>query len=137
MWHLIPLLGTLLDKLLPDPAAAAAAKLEILKLAQSGELAQLEAVKALNLAQIEVNQNDASSPRAFQANARPSILWVCAMALAWDTVVRPMATMAWVMAGHAAPVLPTLSTDQLYGLLTGLLGLSGYRTFEKVKGVAQ
>ena len=71
-----------------------------------------------------------------QRNGRPFILWVCGVALAWDTVLRPVATFGAALAGHPLPVLPNLSTDQLYGLLFGLLGLGGLRTVEKVKGVA-
>ena len=41
--NLIPLLGNLMDRLFPDPKTAADAKLEVMKLAQSGELAQLNA----------------------------------------------------------------------------------------------
>lgn len=41
---LIPLLGTIFDKVIPDPQAAAAdAKLRVLELTQKGELAALDA----------------------------------------------------------------------------------------------
>ncbi len=39
---LIPLFGTLLDKIFPDPTAAAAAKLKLLELEQSGDLEELK-----------------------------------------------------------------------------------------------
>ena len=61
---------------------------------------------------------------------------MCGVALGWDTIGRPMLTLAWVMYGHPAPELPTLSTEQLYTTLAGLLGLGGYRTIEKTKGTA-
>ena len=42
MWQaLIPILGTIFDKIIPDPAAAADAKLKAMELAQRGELAAL------------------------------------------------------------------------------------------------
>jgi hypothetical protein len=133
---ILPALMDIINKLIPDPAQKAAAQLQMMQLAQSGELAQMEAVKALNLAQIDVNKSDAQSPRAYQANARPTILWVCGAALAWDTVLRPALTFGAAMAGHPLPPMPTLSSDQLYGLLTGLLGLGAMRTAEKIKGAA-
>ena len=44
MWQaLIPVLGTIFDKIIPDPAAAADAKLKAMELAQRGELAVLDA----------------------------------------------------------------------------------------------
>lgn len=138
MWPtLIPILAQLLEKILPDPAAAADAKLKLLELAQSGELAKLEADKAITLAQIDVNKADAAGASWLQRNWRPFIGWVCGFALAWDTILRPMLTYGYTMAtGHAVPPMPTLSSEQLYSLLFGLLGLGGYRTFEKVKGAA-
>lgn len=59
---LIPLFSTLLDKLIPDKGAADAAKLEFLRMAQAGELAQLTANTSLAQGQIEVNKVEAASP---------------------------------------------------------------------------
>lgn len=137
MWQaLIPVLGTLFDRVIPDPAAASAAKLQVMELAQKGELAALDAETRLALGQIETNKADSQGASPMQRNWRPAIGWVCAAALAWDTIVRPMLTFGFAMAGHAVPDMPVLSSDQLYGLLFGLLGLGGLRTVEKVKGAA-
>lgn len=122
---LIPLLGNLLDKLLPDPKAAAEAKLELLRMAQAGELAQLD-----------VNKAEAQSADPFTSRWRPLIGYICGLALAWDTIIKPMAITFYVLNGHPAPALPELSSDQIYGILFGMLGLGGLRTVEKVKGVA-
>lgn len=122
---LIPLLGTLLDKLLPDPKAAAEAKLELLRMAQAGELAQLE-----------VNKAEAQSADPFTSRWRPLIGYICGLALAWDTIIKPMAITGYILWGHPAPALPDLGDNQLMSLLFGLLGLGGLRTIEKVKGVA-
>jgi hypothetical protein len=138
MWNLLlPLLGDVLDKIIPDPQAAAAAKLEALKLAQAGQLAELDVQTKLALAQIDNNKADAQGASPMQRNWRPAIGWVCAAALAWDTIVRPILTFGMAYAGHQPPTLPTLSSEQLYSLLFGLLGLGGLRTVEKVKGAAQ
>lgn len=133
---MIPLLGQLLDRLLPDPKASADAKLELMRLAQSGELAQLNAGTSLALAQIDVAKVDAAGQSAMQRNARPFILWVCGVALAFDTLAKPLILYGAALAGHPLPPMPNLSTEQLYGLLFGVLGLGGYRTIEKVKGAA-
>lgn len=133
------LLGPLVDlvgKFIPDPQAKAAAQLEVMRMAQAGELAQLDAATRLALAQVDTNKADAQGAGPMQRNWRPFIGWVCGSALAWDTIGRPLLVLAWVMAGHQAPALPTLSTDQLYTTLFGLLGLGGYRTYEKTKGAA-
>lgn len=132
---LVPLLSGLLDKLIPDQQAAADAKLNLLDLAQRGELAVLDADKAIALAQIDVNKSDAQG-NTMQKGWRPFIGWVCGVALAWDTIGKPVLVFAAAYFGHPLPALPTLSTDQLYGLLFGLLGLGGFRTYEKIKGAA-
>jgi hypothetical protein len=136
MIQFLPILVTLVDKLLPDPTAQAHAKMELLRLAQTGELAQLTATKDIALAQIGVNQADAAGASTMQRNWRPFIGWVCGAALGWDTLLRPLLHFAAAWAGHPIPDTPALQSEQLYGLLAGLLGLGGFRTFEKVKGAS-
>lgn len=131
----IPAITQLLDKLIPDPAAKAQAQLEVLRMQQTGELANLSAMKDLALAQIGVNQQDAAGA-PMQRNWRPFIGWVCGLALAWDTIGKPVFITVMSTTGHPVPPLPDLSSEQLYGLLAGMLGLGGLRTFEKKAGVA-
>jgi Holin of 3TMs, for gene-transfer release len=131
--QLLPAIFALIGKLIPDPAAQADAQLKIMAMAQNGELAQLTAATQLAQGQIDVNKADSAGQSAMQRNWRPFIGWVCGAALAFDTIAKPVIIMAWVMAGHNAPVMPNLSTEQLYGLLFGLLGLGSLRTIEKVK----
>lgn len=118
-----------------DPEAKARAQSQALEVLTNGTFNE-RAEQSIALAQIDVNKADASGQSAMQRNGRPFILWVCGVALAWDTVARPVVTYAMVVAGHPLPTMPNLSTDQLYGLLGALLGLGGYRTIEKVKGAA-
>lgn len=137
MWQLLlPAITGIIDKIIPDAKAAADAKLRALELAQAGQLAELESVKALALAQMEVNKAEAQSGNAFAGGWRPLVGYVCAAALAWDTILKPMLVTGMAFAGHPAPALPDLSSEQLYSLLFGLLGLGSLRTVEKVKGAA-
>lgn len=133
MLQLIAALVPLLDKLIPDPQAAAEAKLRAVQLAQAGQLAELDATTKLALAQLQVAGADAAGQSPMQRTWRPFIGWVCGVALAWDTIGRPILTLGWVMTGHPAPELPNLTTDQLYGLLFGMLGLGAFRTYEKTR----
>jgi hypothetical protein len=137
MWpQLLAAIFGIVDKVIPDPQAAAAAKLEAMKLQASAEGASLEAATRLALAQVDVNKADANGQSAMQRNGRPFILWVCGIALAFDTIAKPVAVYAATIAGHPLPPMPNLSSDQLYSLLFGILGLGGLRTMEKVKGAA-
>jgi len=121
--------GKLIDRLWPDPAQADAAKLELLKLQQSGELAQITG-------QLEINKAEAASSSLLVAGWRPFIGWICGAALAYTFIAYPL--LLWATAAWWPDIKPpTLGTgDMLFELLLGMLGLGGLRTFEKVKGVA-
>ena len=83
-----------------------------------------------NLAQIDVNKEQAKHPSIFVAGVRPSIMWICAFGLGWQFVFQPIAI--WYMALTASPiVLPIIPTEGLLSLTLALLGLGGMRTFEK------
>lgn len=137
MWpQLITAVFGIIDKVLPDPQAAAAAKLEAMKLQASADGQRLEAETRLALAQIDTNKADATGASPMQRNARPFILWVCGLALAFDTLAKPLILYGAALHGIMLPAMPNLSTDQLYALLFGVLGLGGMRSYEKTKGVA-
>lgn len=128
-----PIIG-LIDKLIPDKGAADAAKLKLLELQQTGELAALDADLKLALGQLDVNKAEAESTSAFKGNWRPAVGWICAFALAYQMIVRPI--LAWVSAIYAWMPPPSLELDTLLTLLFGMLGLGAMRTAEKFKGVA-
>jgi hypothetical protein len=128
--------GKLIDRILPDQAAKAAANLELLKLAQNGELAALAADTDLAKGQLGVNQAEASHRSMFVAGWRPFIGWVCGSGLAFQFVIGPLATWIAALCGHPIAV-PALDMSTLTTLLLGMLGLGGMRTFEKVAKVAR
>lgn len=125
-----------IDRLWPDEAQRDLAKLELLKMQQSGELAQLTADTALATAQIGVNAENAKSSSVFVSGARPFILWGCGFAMIYAAMLEPMMRfLAVVVFGYLGsfPVLDTTLTTQV---LLGLLGLAGMRSVDKIKGVA-
>ena len=87
--------------------------------------------------QLEVNKAEAASSSMFVAGWRPAIGWVCAAALVFQYLVRPLVTAGFILAHHPLTVtLPGLD-DNLWQLLLGMLGMGTLRTFEKTKGVAR
>lgn len=120
--------GKVIDRLWPDPAQAAAAKLELIKLQQSGELAQITG-------QMQINQVEAASASVFVAGWRPFIGWICGAALAYKFVLAPALAFGLAAAGHPV-VLPVLDWSEMSTVLLGMLGLGALRTTEKIKGVA-
>lgn len=133
MWQaLIPAVTQILDKVLPDPQAAADAKLKMLELAQRGELAQLTAETQLAQGQIDINKVEAGSDSLFKSGWRPAAGWTCVGGLAYQIVLRPI--LGWAAANHWGwSMPPSLEMDTLMTLLFGLLGLGAYRTFEKTR----
>lgn len=137
MWPaLIPLIGNVLDKVFPDANAAAQAKLRLLEMQQAGELKALDADLQLALAQVQTNQAEAQSSSLFVSGWRPAVGWVCVAGLLWTFILHPALTWGLAIAGHAVP-LPNPAEEHLFELLFGLLGLGGFRTFEKMRGVAR
>ena len=120
--------GKVIDRLWPDPAQAAAAKLELMKLQQSGELQMV-------MGQLKVNEVEAASNSVFVAGWRPFIGWVCGMAFAYKFILAPFGVFVLTATGHPI-TLPVLDFTEMSTLLFGMLGLGGMRTLEKVKGVA-
>lgn len=135
MLQFLPLITSVLDKVLPDATAAADAKLKALELAQRGELAVLDADTRLALAQLEVNKVEAGTD-LFRGGWRPAVGWMCVAGLGYQLVLRPLLPWLVRVAGGEVPDLPSIDTETLMVLLTGMLGLGGLRTFEKVKGRA-
>lgn len=91
-------------------------------------MADRHAQEAL-LAQIEVNKAEASG-NWFAASWRPLCGYVCVLGLMVNFLVSPIA------AGFGF-IVPQADTSVMLPILTGMLGLAGMRSFEKVKKVAK
>lgn len=125
-----------LDKIFPDPAKAQEAKIELFKLQQTGELAQLAATTDLLKAQIDVNKVEAASADKFVSRGRPFVIWVCGLAFAYATILEPIARFICLVFLHYTGVFPLIDTTITLQALFGLLGLGAMRSWDKKNGVA-
>ncbi len=91
-------------------------------------LADKQAQQAM-LAQIEVNKAEAAG-NWFQASWRPLCGYVCVLGLAVNFLISPIA------AGFGFMV-PQADMSVMMPVLTGMLGLAGMRSYEKVKRVTK
>lgn len=132
---LIPLIGSVLEKVLPDPTQAADAKLKMLELVQKGELALLEADVALARGQMEINKAEAQTDN-FRGGWRPAAGWVCVSGLGYQFLLKPLLPWVFLVFGMELPPLPPIDNESLMVLLTGMLGLGGFRSYDKSKGKA-
>ena len=124
----------IINRLFPDPAAAAAAQLELLKMQQNGDLAQLASETDLAKLQIQVNVEEAKSTNWFVAGWRPFVGWTCGAGLAYVAVLEPLARFAAKVAFGYSGEFPSISTDITLQVLLGMLGLGAMRSVEKIKG---
>lgn len=116
---LIPLIGNVIDRVIPDPSEKMKLHLELAKLADAENArASQEA-----LAQSRTNAVEAGHRSIFVAGWRPAVGWVCAGALVYNVILAPMVK------------LPVADLGFLQTILLAMLGISASRTMEKIKGV--
>ncbi|MBM3388890.1 MAG: hypothetical protein FJY26_05200 [Betaproteobacteria bacterium] len=129
MTTLLDMSGKVIDRLWPDPVQAAQAKLELIKLQQSGELIQIAG-------QLEINKAEAANPNPFTSGWRPFIGWVCGAGFALQLVVGPLGQWIATLAGHPVK-FPQMDLGTMLPLLFGMLGLGAYRTAEKINRISK
>jgi len=111
---LIPVIGNVLDKVIPDPAAQADAKLKLMELAQKGELTEMT-TKA------DIIKAEASSESWLAQSWRPIMM------LTFGALI----VARWL--GYAAPGISDAEILKLWDIVE--LGLGGYvigRSVEKI-----
>ena len=126
---IIPIIGDIIDRVIPNKNSAAKAKAQLDLLEQSGEL-------ELMLEQIKVNRVEAQHKNIFVSGWRPAIGWVCASVFAYHYFFYPIIVTIAAINGVVIENLPVFDLSQLMTVLGGMLGLGAFRTFEKYKGVS-
>lgn len=120
--------GGIIDRLWPDPAQANAAKLQLLQLQQTGELAQITG-------QMQINQVEAQSSDPLQ-HWGGGLGWVCVAGYFWNYVLEPVLSAAAVFMSHPV-VLSKMDMSELSTLTLGMLGLGSLHVAERIKGAAK
>ena len=92
------------------------------------------AFHAANLAQIDLNKQEAAHQSMFVAGWRPFVGWTCGIALAYHFLIAPLLSFVLVLYDINTP-MPEFEFSQLSTILMGMLGLGGLRSYEKMKGV--
>jgi Holin of 3TMs, for gene-transfer release len=129
---LISPIAGLIDKIIPDPKARDAAKLELLKLQGSQEL---DAIKT----QMTAIVAEAQSTDPWTSRARPSFLYVMYAIILWAI---PMGLIAAVRPEMARGIADGMNAylagipEPMWALFgTGYLGYTAARSWGKAKGV--
>lgn len=120
---------TLLDRFGPeDKSKRQAMEAEFVRMAAEGELKQI-------IAQLEINAKEAAHPSVWVSGWRPFFGWAGGAGFIYATILQPL--LAWGAAIQGWPLPPTLNLDLLWVVITGMLGIGGMRSFEKVKQVTK
>lgn len=136
---IVQAVGQLADDLITTDKERLDAELELRRLGIEERKVEADLVRG----QLDVNRAEAASSSPFVAGWRPAIGWIGAAALGYQFLAYPLLVWAWsllqarglVPAGLQPP--PMLDTDALWVVLSGMLGIAGLRTAEKVRGVAR
>jgi hypothetical protein len=127
---ILPLVKDVVGSFLPeDPTKRAEAERKI-EAQLTGHL------RKIDVAQLEINKQEAAHRSVFVAGWRPFIGWTCGVALAYTYVVQPVLVFALAHAGYLVE-LPRMDLGEMMPVLMGILGLGGLRTWEKVKQVSK
>lgn len=123
------IVNTVIDRLIPDRNQAAQAKASLLEMQVKGELDNA-------IAQLQVDQAEATSSSIFVAGWRPFVGWACGGAFVYAFIVQPMLQFALVAFHSSFDIakLPQLNLDQMLPVLLGMLGLGAMRSFDKTQG---
>lgn len=117
----IEAVGNVIDKLFTSDEERAIAEQVKLKILQQPALVQAE-----------ISKVQAQHRSTFVAGARPFMMWVCGFGFMFAFIVNPI--LQWIMPEHGTP---ELAIDVMMELTIAMLGLSGLRTYEKIKGASK
>jgi hypothetical protein len=127
---LLPAVTDVIGRFLPeDKEKRAAAEREIEKQLAT-HLAKID------LAQLEINKQEAAHRNIFVSGWRPFIGWSCGIAMCYAYIIQPITIFVLAQTGNLVS-LPTLDLSEMMPVLLGMLGLGGLRSFEKYKKISK
>ncbi len=134
LFDFIPVLGDVLDKIIPDAAQRDAAKLELLKAQAAGKLDETKTQLSAILA-------EANSADPWTSRARPTFLYVFYLMLIL-CVIGGILGIWWpervtTAAQNIANLMAALPEELWWVFGAGYLGYTGARTIEKRAGAAK
>jgi hypothetical protein len=87
---------------------------------------------SLNKAQIEVNKAEAANQNIFVSGWRPFIGWACGFSLVYHFLFEPIIQYILIL-NELDFSTPEFDFSQLSTIVMAMLGMSGLRTYEKIK----
>jgi hypothetical protein len=127
----------IVNKIIPDKAAAAAAASQLQLAMANGQLQQeLDSLVSVTTAQSDIDKVEAGSNSIFVAGWRPFVGWVCATGLAYVAIIEPLARFIATVGFKYAGAFPVIDTNLTMQVLLGMLGMGAMRSYDKSQGTA-
>ena len=121
---------TVVDKIFPDKTQEEKDKLTLALAQMNSELTQLTA-------QTDINKVEAGSNSLFVSGWRPWIGWICGMGLAYVSLIEPISRFIAKVLCQYTGEFPIIDTTITMQVLLGMLGLAGFRSWDKMNGTAK
>ena len=139
---IVKTIGDVFDDLNLSEEEALKYKLEMKKVEANLAMAAMDSdirrIESIN----RINALEAQHNSVFVAGWRPFLGWTCGLGFAYKFLLYPFILWGFTIAqgnGYLVGIEPPPAPDlqEVLVLLGGLLGLGGFRTWEKIKGVAR
>lgn len=102
----------------------------------SAQVAMAEIAIRVPTMQMEINKIEANHPSIFVSGWRPFIGWICGAGFGYAFLIQPLVNGFINSFGGGTP-FPPLDTGVLVSIVVPMLGLAGYRSYEKAKGIGR
>ena len=120
--------GDTVDSLFTSDEERLELEIEMVKANREYDYKENKLIADQNIAQTEVNKQEAASGSFFVAGWRPCIGWIGAICLAYQFILFPM--LLWLPIEN--PPEP-MDYTMVYTIITGMLGIAGMRSYDKTK----
>jgi hypothetical protein len=125
--NIVKAVGDTIDNLFTSDEERLEKEIELTKAEQEYKYKHAKLIADQNIAQTKVNVEEARSGNMFVAGWRPAIGWVGALALFYQFIVYPI--VGYFVANMPEP----LDYSMLFTIITGMLGIAGLRSYDKLK----
>ena len=86
--------------------------------------------------QVDINIEEAKSASLFKSGWRPALAWVGVIGMFYHYIIFPF-LLWYIEFAHLNVNAPMLDTEGLMALVSAMLGIGGFRTYEKLKGLTK
>jgi hypothetical protein len=123
----------IINKVVPDKAAAAAAVAQLQQLQVQGALEdELLQLQSVTVNQTEIDKVEAGNSSFWVSGARPFIMWGCGFAFLYSAIFEPLMRFVAQVIFHYTGGFPVIDSTITMQVLFGMLGMGAQHMYENV-----